>query len=496
MPRRSKRNKKGTVPKDYAHMNAHGVSEETDHTNVKNKGGGAAARRGKNPPKTKENPISGMSELDALDYDEEMSPQGSPQHSPVSPTVDELEARYAELQQKVEEAKKAEAEATRKAELKAMIDLRIKELEGESKRNVAPQKVRFGPVIQVPKHVQKMDNASALVKMTAGVQARKAVLPKSGRFDEYIECIKGKYPDMNATELKHILELAEASKARKAAKVPAPVVQPVVHPVAQPVVQQVVQPVVPELGAEVYVEQDPTHGAAQAEAMEPEVQEIGYAEGEFQPEYEHDIEVHTVGKNKTKIVSGMLDKARSTNIRNKALWPQSMLSFESMDKDLGFDELSLSQLFSGELNIITRRGISEAERISRLHILKKVAYYEPILGSIDKVRALYKSFKYHIEKGSVAWGDIVELDRLETVVVFRVSQLKQKPVAKKVPKQKTTIFWCKEYNMNSCTHLDTHEGLFNNEIVTKHHICRVCFKKDDGARRKHRPNDAVCPNKE
>ncbi len=45
----------------------------------------------------------------APDYDEEMLPQESPQDSPVSSTVDELEARYAELQQKVEDAKKAEA---------------------------------------------------------------------------------------------------------------------------------------------------------------------------------------------------------------------------------------------------------------------------------------------------------------------------------------------------------------------------------------------------
>ncbi len=106
-----------------------------------------------------------------------------------------------------------------------------------------------------------------------------------------------------------------------------------------------------------------------------------------------------VRKNSKLPASGILDKARSTKIAEKALWPQAMLSFACMERDLTFDQLSFSELILGELEIMSRKGISEPEKVSRMHLLKKV------FGSIAKVRELYKSYLYHFGKHMVMLGD-------------------------------------------------------------------------------------------
>ena len=144
-----------------------------------------------------------------------------------------------------------------------------------------------------------------------------------------------------------------------------------------------------------------------------------------------DTEQHSSAKGKkkklTKLKSGILAKPQHTIISKSVLWAHSMLSFDVLEKEVAsFSQLSFSQLILGEAECITREGVDQDEIKSRLHILKKLAYYESVL-SIDKLRDLYKSFMCNIEKGWIAWGDTDSLDKLENKSIIRLMQQKDKP---------------------------------------------------------------------
>ena len=53
------------------------------------------------------------------------------------------------------------------------------------------------------------------------------------------------------------------------------------------------------------------------------------------------------------------------------LWPQSVLQYEFVSKEVKFKELSFNLFVAGELEIISSGLIPDSEAKSRLEILKK-----------------------------------------------------------------------------------------------------------------------------
>ncbi len=250
-------------------------------------------------------------------------------------------------------------------------------------------------------------------QLQQSISANKTKVSPGDAMNEYLEFTRAKYPELDLSELRSIVDLANGAEDTR-----------------------------------------------RVERREPDDQEASSeAETDEEPPQENPL-----GKKKSKkITSGILDKARSTKILKKVLWPHAMLSFDTLDGDISYQDLSWSQLLAGELEIITRKGISREEQVSRLHLLKKLCYYEPTLH-VEKIRELYKSFMYHVEKSNLLWGDLDHMDRLETLLVMKVSQVKPKrnnyKSVSKPDTGSTQIVWCKEYNAGNCSFSESHDGMW------------------------------------
>ena len=185
-----------------------------------------------------------------------------------------------------------------------------------------------------------------------------------------------------------------------------------------------------------------------------------------------------------KLKSGLLDKAKSTKIERKVLFAHAMNSYGFMDEDLEFTdhEFNFNRLISGELEIISaekiqKHEVSAGEKMSRLHILKKIAYYHGTLG-LQKTKQLYKAYMCEYEENRLQWGDLQGIDNVEPILLFRVNNLNT--VGKKDRKKDTKpsksesseeIVWCLNYNSGTCTYTDSHDGQFRGAKVKVIHTC-------------------------
>lgn len=74
---------------------------------------------------------------------------------------------------------------------------------------------------------------------------------------------------------------------------------------------------------------------------------------------------------------------------------------------------------AGELEIVTRKGISEFERTTRLMIIKKLAYHAEYLD-IRIIIDLYETLMSNVEKGKFQWKETSRaVDKLEQTVLLR-----------------------------------------------------------------------------
>ncbi len=211
-----------------------------------------------------------------------------------SPASSPIQESVEDLQARLDDVR-AQLEQARKKDLKRQIEAASNELKGESGD---------------PKEGEGIQNAQGLAGLKARVKTEAPKLDKVDKFAEYVAAVKGKYPELDTNELKNILELADGAKK-------------------------------PAL-------------AVRAEASGGDDRRVVEYDDELEEEEEEEEVVEQPGKKTKQLSSGMLDKARSTKIRTKALWPHAMLTFDTLENDISFDQLSLSQLFCGELNIISR----------------------------------------------------------------------------------------------------------------------------------------------
>ena len=98
--------------------------------------------------------------------------------------------------------------------------------------------------------------------------------------------------------------------------------------------------------------------------------------------------------------SGMEVKA-SQRVVKQLLWPHVTLQYEFVSRDLAFKDLDLKLLGAGELEIVTRANISEAERNARLEILKNLFYFSS-QHDITTIRSMYAAIMRQVEVGG--WG--------------------------------------------------------------------------------------------
>ena len=70
--------------------------------------------------------------------------------------------------------------------------------------------------------------------------------------------------------------------------------------------------------------------------------------------------------------SGLLARARSTNIVHKVKYAHAYLKYEFHQEEKNFDELSFALLAAGEMEILSKTSISSAERTSRKYLIKRL----------------------------------------------------------------------------------------------------------------------------
>ena len=129
-------------------------------------------------------------------------------------------------------------------------------------------------------------------------------------------------------------------------------------------------------------------------------------------------------KNK-KLKSRISEKSCCADIEQKCKWPSSMLDSIFEGNEIPFKDLTMAQFLYGELCIWERPRTKPVEIKARQYLLKKMVKNEPKLG-FEKSKEIYKTFLMRVEKGSVIWKNLSDIDRIETEVVLKCINLQEK----------------------------------------------------------------------
>ncbi len=211
------------------------------------------------------------------------------------------------------------------------------------------------------------------------------------------------------------------------------------------------------------------------------------------------------GKKKTK--SGLVQKA-SDNVKKRQLFPHVSLKYSFVHKNLSFKDLDFQQFVTGELETITRVGISEEEKEGRLRLLKHISYYEKTY-EWEKLRALYVAVVRSVEDGINTWSsDYSAMERM--ILIHTPTELMASTVkksTKSVDKSPTAPtrkggtrsgrvvlpdgYFCSLYNKNHCSESKSHMGKHKGKEVLLEHVCATCFLK--GEKSFHSESSSDCP---
>ena len=197
----------------------------------------------------------------------------------------------------------------------------------------------------------------------------------------------------------------------------------------------------------------------------------------------------SMGKSKKKTKKNKKSSKKKSVIKSKSsdhvsfpqIWPHTSLQFEFVNKSVRFPDLSFSLLVEGELEIITDCH-SKSERLCRLELLKKLAYYYNTY-TMAGLKNYYSACLRQIEKGQRKWGD--DLSHLEQPILGKHLLAKgvQKGKSSSGPKEKPKgesegVFFCYFYNRNKCLHSSDHTALFNYQLKICLHVYATCWKTD------------------
>lgn len=198
-----------------------------------------------------------------------------------------------------------------------------------------------------------------------------------------------------------------------------------------------------------------------------------------------DEETHLVKvKGSKKLKSGM--EAKSVDgVKLQLVWPHSQLQYQFINRSYTYKELNLPLFVAGELEVLTSPNIDHDEFLSRLELLKILAY-ESNLYPIKAILEWHASFLHRVETGRAGWDQ-------NPYAVGQAILCRYKPEDKsfksKVGKpgasssggskapSKPNLLFCSAYNRNKCTKQSPHEAVIKGKNVTVNHFCAACLLK-------------------
>ena len=171
-----------------------------------------------------------------------------------------------------------------------------------------------------------------------------------------------------------------------------------------------------------------------------------------------------------KLMSGIAAKA-TDRVKCPQVWPHVTLQDEYVSQELRFQDLDFRLLVAGELEIIGM-NMGSADSKGRLELLKHLAY---ILGVYEwnVVQNVYVAIVRKIELGILTWRDsfhsqIQWLLAKQQLAITAGSG--KKLMGKTSRKDKTTNFYCPEFQKGTCEHAESHSGAFAGRQVLLQHV--------------------------
>lgn len=164
-----------------------------------------------------------------------------------------------------------------------------------------------------------------------------------------------------------------------------------------------------------------------------------------------------------------------------------------------YADLDFRQFIVGELEVISRDGISKSERNGRLTFLKKFLYYSSTY-EFKGLKAFYAAWLREIELGNKTWDD--DPHQIETAILTKHIRPQQKNAqyANKKDSAKSSsekvsekVWFCNLYQRNKCQHKNSHIAVIKGEARMCQHICATCWLKDK-TKLVHPESSSSCPH--
>ena len=179
-------------------------------------------------------------------------------------------------------------------------------------------------------------------------------------------------------------------------------------------------------------------------------------------------------KRRGKLCSGINEKPKESDLVMKVEWATAMLGTKH---EVSFDQMSFDQYMMGESQILNKSKILEAERDTRIYLMKRISKLNEKLG-FHKSKELYRESLNAIEKGEFFWCDFYQIERLKNEIRFNNMKVDYSSYERrKSDAVSNELKWCKDFNANKCAFTTHHNGKFAGQIVKLHHICRICWSK-------------------
>ena len=181
-------------------------------------------------------------------------------------------------------------------------------------------------------------------------------------------------------------------------------------------------------------------------------------------------------KRKGKLKSGITEKPKEADLVMKVKWATALLGTK---EEVKFDEMTFDQYIMGESQILNRVNISEPEKSTRIHLMKRISRLNEKLG-FGKSKELYRETPNAIEKGEFTWCNYYEIERLENEIRFNSMKVEDNSPderRKQTNNNQSEVKWCKDFNLGRCTFQSHHQGKYAGQVTKLWHICRVCWFK-------------------
>ena len=209
----------------------------------------------------------------------------------------------------------------------------------------------------------------------------------------------------------------------------------------------------------------------------------------------------------TEGTSGYLGSA-SDHVKLSQTWAHAALPADcNTNSSVSFSDLDFRRLIAGEMEILLEHRPNNAEAEGRLNLIRMLAH---LLGAYPwaAVRGVYAAVLRKIEQGQLSWSSdfhqTMHFSLLTTTGPVRsdtaagdarapTSSGRRRAGLSNPVSDNAKIWFCSEFQKNSCAHKEAHQKELYGKIVTVHHICAKCLLKD---RRevKHPESSLACPH--